>query len=409
MNKSDSERVASYLDDLGYKKTDKRIEADWVILTTCGVKQGAEDRVYGLLPRIKKDNKKVKIILTGCLSERVDVIKRMKDHVAVWLPITDLPQLAEKLGETKRIQSYKDYLNIKPNYDSRISAFVPIGNGCDNFCSYCVVPYARGREVYRDAAEIVEEVKNLVDKNYKEITLIAQNVNSYKSKKDKANFATLLKMVNDISGEFWVRFATSHPKDMSDELIDVIGGCGKVCKHVHLPVQSGNDDVLKAMNRKYTVKHYKGLIDKIRKKIPGVTITTDIIVGFPGETKEQFLGTVDLFEYSSYDMAYISKYSPRPGTEAEKLSDDVPHVEKQRREDVLMKILRCTALKNSKEFLNKSVEVLIEGKNKKGEFYGKTRSGKNVKCDGKDDSVVGRVVEVMIDYVEEFGVRGVIV
>lgn len=406
MNKSDSERVAACLIELGYSEAKLRTEANLVVLTTCGVRQSAEDRVYGLIPKIKKENKDAKILFTGCLSERKDVLRRVGDKIDYCLNINNLPKLAEILGEEIKIKSYKDYLDIIPSYTSSISAFVPIGNGCDNFCSYCVVPYARGREIYRDKNIIVDEVKSLVEKGYKEITLIAQNVNSYKSPGGDFDFPDLIVAVNEIPGEFWIRFATSHPKDMSEKLIDVIAACDKVCEHIHLPVQAGDNAILRAMNRGYNIEHYKKLLDSIYRKIPQAAISTDIIVGFPGETEEQFGMTEKLFEYANFDMAYIARYSLRPGTVAEKLKDNVSAEEKKEREERLMRILRRTALANSKKFLNKEVLGLIEGKNKNGEFYGKTRTAKNVKCRAKDDSVIGKIVKVKVDYAEEFGIAG---
>lgn len=314
MNKSDSERVAAVLEKQGYRWTGNKYRSDLVVVNTCGVRQSAEDRVYGLVPRIKKENKKAKIILTGCLVARVDVKRRLKEYVDVWLPIN---QIAD------------DYLKVKPKYNSEFSVFVPIGNGCNNFCSYCVVPYARGREVWRPAKDIIDEVKCLVKRRYKEIVLIAQNVNSYKL--GKVDFADLLKKVNNIPGDFQIKFITSHPKDMSDKLIKTMAGCEKVCHHVHLPIQAGDDAVLKAMNRKYTVKHYVGLIKKIRRAMPDASITTDIIVGFPGESKKQFNNTIKLFKEIKFSQAYIARYSPRPGTAAFKLADDVTPAEKKRR------------------------------------------------------------------------------
>jgi len=324
MNKSDSERVARVLEKQGYKQTGNKYRSDLVVINTCGIRQSAEDKVYGLVPRIKKENPKAKIILTGCLVARVDVKRRLKEYVDVWLPIN---QIAD------------DYLKIKPKYNSEFSVFVPIGNGCNNFCSYCVVPYARGRETYRPVKDIMGEVRDLVKKGYKEIILIAQNVNSYKSQippnpplsRGEIDFADLLKMVNNIKGNFHIKFATSHPKDMSDKLIKTMADCSKVLKEIHLPAQSGDNQVLKKMNRKYTVGHYKKIIKKIRRLMPRVLISTDIIVGFPGETRKQFNNTVKLFKEIKFNQAFIARYSPRPGTAAYKLKDDVTPTEKQKR------------------------------------------------------------------------------
>ncbi|MFH1744546.1 MAG: tRNA (N6-isopentenyl adenosine(37)-C2)-methylthiotransferase MiaB [bacterium] len=396
MNKSDSEKIATYLEDLGYKKSENKFKSDVVVITTCGVRQSAEDRVYGIVPKIKKNNPNTKIILTGCLSQRKDVRRRLEKYVDVWLPITELSGLAKKLGIKNNLSCNGDYLKINSKYDSKISAFVPIGNGCNNFCAYCVVPYARGREKYREAKEILSEIKSLVERGYKEIILIAQNVNSYQD--GKIRFPELLKMVNDVEGDFWIRFATSHPKDMSDELIKAVKECEKVCEHIHLPAQAGSNEILKFMNRKYTIENYLDLISKIRNNIPNVAITTDIIVGFPGETEKQFDDTVKLFKKVKYDMAYISGYSPRPGTAAEKLEDNISHEEKKKREEKLIKILRQTALDNNKKYINKTVEVLIE--NKKG---GKTRTGKMVKINNLKESLIGEFVKVKIREACDFG------
>lgn len=411
MNKSDSERISGYLELHGFKKTD-RDKAGLVFITTCGVRQSAEDRIYGLIPTIKKNNSGARIILTGCLSERKDVQKRLEEKVDIWLSITDLPKLADKLGLETKTELLDSYLKIAPKYESKYSAFVPIGNGCDNFCSYCVVPYARGREVYRDADEVVGEVKDLVSRGYKEVTLIAQNVNSYKS--GEIRFPDLLRMVNTIEGDFWIRFATSHPKDMNEDLIEAVAECDKLCRYIHLPVQAGDNDILEAMNRKYTVESYLGLLEKIRKILntdkflktrPEVSITTDTIVGFPGETVENFNNTVDLYKEAKYDMAYVARFSPRYGTAAAKMEDNVSPEDKKKREEILMEIVRKSSLENNKKYIGKAVKVLVEGRNKKGELYGKTETFKNVKInlDSGEGDYVGKFVEVVIDEAKDLG------
>lgn len=404
MNKADSERIANYLENLGYIES-PRNEANLVVLTTCGVRQSAEDRIYGLIPKIKKENKKSKIILTGCLSEREDVHQRLSNQVDIWLPIKELPKLAKRLGFNNINTCTEDYLKLKAKYSSKISAFVPIGNGCNNFCSYCVVPYARGREVYRPADDIISEVQSLINKGYKEITLIAQNVNSYYS--ENIDFSKLLRKINELKGSFWIRFATSHPKDMSDDLISAVAECKHICNYIHLPAQAGDDEVLARMNRKYNRKHYLKLIKKIKKQIPDVFLSTDIIVGFPGETKKQFNKTKKLFKKVKYDLAYIAQYSPRYGTASYKLKDDVPAKEKKRREEELMKILRKTALKNNRKYLNKIVEVLVENKNKNGKWCGKTANFRNVKINNvKDEDVIGKFLKVKITKIKDFGLEG---
>jgi tRNA-2-methylthio-N6-dimethylallyladenosine synthase len=403
MNFSDSERMSSFLDDLGYAETRQRSKADLVIINTCGVKQTSESRVYGLVPQLKKDNEGVKIVITGCVSGRPDVQRRMK-QVDLWLPIKDMTKLAEFLDSAQG-QLPDSYLKIAPKYNSRISAQVPIGTGCDNFCSYCVVPYARGREVYRSSAEIVSEVRDLVARGYKEINLIAQNVNSFKD--GEVNFAQLLKSVNCIEGNFWIRFVSSHPKDMSEELIKTIAECGKCCHHIHLPVQAGDDEVLARMNRKYTVEHYRNLLVLIRSYLPDVSITTDIIVGFPGETDEQFEHTADLAEWARFDNIYIGKYSQRPYTAAAKFKDDVIRLEKKRREEALMDIMRRTAAENHQKYLGQTTEILVE-QFSKGNFFGRTRDNTFVKISSKDigSDLVGQIVTVRITEARDFGMDG---
>ncbi len=426
MNKSDSERFATKMEELGYKQSRNKYEASFVIINTCGVRQTAESRIYGLIPSIKKKNKKAKIIITGCLVYRKDVRRRLDKEVDYWIPIVDIPELKLSSYNTNKKIKPIDYLSINPKCESDISALVPIGNGCNNFCTYCVVPFARDREVYRPANEIIKEVEYLVQKGYKEIILIAQNVNSYltpappirraslslarRGSEGEVDFADLLKMVNDIPGNFWIRFLTSHPKDMTDKLIKTISECEKVCRNIHLPVQAGDNKILKIMNRGYTVRHYKKLIKKIRQLMPEVSMTTDAIVGFPSETKKQFNNTKKLFKEVGYDMAYISQYSSRPDTAAEKLGDDVSQCEKRKREDEITEILKKTALENNKKYLGKTVEVLIEGKNRKGEWYGKTNTYKNVKIKILEEKVkAGEFYDVKITQAGNFGLEGVVV
>ena len=419
MNKADSERLAAYLETRAYSPLSNFKKANVVILTTCGVRQSAEDRVYGLANQIKKANPKTILILTGCLSNRADVKRRLKNQVDLWLPIIDLLSLDDKIKSLNNKKSpngdfvesqnnYQDYLSTKPQYSSKFSAYVPIGNGCNNFCAYCVVPYARGRETYRPAKEIIAEVQKLIKQGYKEIALIAQNVNSYKS--GSVDFADLVSTINSIKGDFWLRFVSSHPKDMSDKLIKTLAKSKKMCEHIHLALQSGDDEILRVMNRKYTSAHFSKLVKKIRlayakSKLP-VAITTDVIVGFPGETKAQFLNTVKIFNKLKFDFAYVSRYSPRFGTVSYKMKDNVSALEKKRRDEILMGIIAKTALVINKKYLKKVVEILVEGKNKKGEYYGKTRTFKNVRFLSDKKDLIGSFIKVKIDKVEKFGLKG---
>ena len=421
MNKADSERVVTFLENNNYQENKDWRDVDLIVLTTCGVRQSAENRVYGMVNTMRKTNKKAAVVITGCLAKRKDVMRRLIGKVDLFMPINELPNMLSLLKRTKpetvlsfdqvRELGGEKYLAIEPKYQSGYTAYVPIGNGCNNFCSYCVVPYARGREVYREAGEIINEVKSLINKGYKEVVLIAQNVNSFKS--DEYDFPKLLSKLIELPGHFWLRFSSSHPKDMSDELISVIGSSDKVCHHLHLAVQSGDDKILEAMNRKYTVAHYRELIKKVRTAKPGIVITTDLIVGFPGETEKQFEASAQLFRDLKFEMAYTAQYSPRPGTVSWNMTDDVPHEEKERREKILTDILAKSSLEANKKYIGQEVEVLVDGVNARGKYYGKTSGSKTVlftdKIGREKDKLVGCFVKVKILKNQNFGLEGVLV
>ena len=368
MNESDSERIAAVLERSGYKKTQKINSADLIVVNMCSVRQSAVDRIYGLVQKLKKLHpvksagggakqfNRVKTILTGCILQK-DKNKLVKEFNEV----IDIKNLTKK---------------IKPKYENKFSAVVPIMTGCNNFCSYCVVPYVRGREISKPSKEIICEIKNLVKRGYKEIWLLGQNVNSYKDK--GINFPKLLKMAGNIPGDFWIRFTSSHPKNFSDELIDIMAKDVKITPYLNLPVQAGDNKILNRMNRPYTIGQYKNTVKKVRVKIPNITLSTDIIVGFPEETKKQFENSAKLFKKIKYDMAYISIYSPRSGTTAAKMKDNVSKKEKIRRKRILNEILKKTALEKNRKYIGKTVEVLpIEYEN--GFLSGKSFHYKNVK------------------------------
>lgn len=327
MNVSDSERIAGFLELHKFKLARDINSADLVIFNTCGVRQMAEDRAYGQIYNLKKKCPKIIIILTGCLANREDVQRRLKDKVDLFCEIKNFPKKIGSLLRPPRSKYEQNYLNIKPKYFTSFSAYVPIMTGCNNFCSYCVVPYARGREVSRPADEIIKEVNNLAKKNYKEIILLGQNVNSYSYKKTR--FADLLNKIARNNSKINFKFLTSHPKDFSEDLMRVIAKNENISREIHLPVQAGSDRILKAMNRPYTQKYYLNLIKKIKKIIPEASFTTDIIVGFPGETKKDFAESVKIFKKVGYNEAYINKYSPRPGTAAWKIKETVSLPEKK--------------------------------------------------------------------------------
>ena len=322
MNKSDSERIATILENQGYQPASKENEADLIVVNMCSVRQSAVDRVYGLIPKFKKlreKKPKLKTVLTGCILKE------------------DKPKFAKGFDQ---ILKFKDLLNYQPKYQQKFIAFIPISNGCNFNCAYCVIPSTRGRLVCRDHDEILKEAKEVIKKGFREIWFLGQNVNDYTSPIDSAiNFSKLLKMVNDIPGNFQIRFTSPNPKNFSDELIETLAQCKKFGKYLNLPIQSGDNKVLKRMGRNYTIGEYKALIKKIREKIPKIKLSTDVIVGFPGETEKQFENTVKLFKEIKFNYAYIAKYSPRPGTAAFKLEDNVPLIEKKRREKCLRNLL----------------------------------------------------------------------
>lgn len=428
MNYTDSERIASVLEKIKYKKSSNAKDADLVLINMCSVRQSAVDRVFGKindLAKLKTKKLGFKIILTGCVLKADR--QKFKNKVDLILDIKDLQKLPKILDSKYSLFDVENYLKIKPKYQSSFSAFLPIMTGCNNFCSYCAVPYTRGREISRSAKDILNEANNLIKNGYKEIWLLGQNVNSYHSPISTnmatndtnrysrklvskfvnirdINFPKLLKMTNNIKGNFWIRFTSSHPKDFSDELINVMAEGGKITEYLNLPAQSGDDEILKKMKRPYKIRQYKAIIKKIRKKIPGISLSTDIIVGFPGETKKQFENSVKLFKKIKYDMAYIAKYSPRPGTTANKLNDNVSFKEKERRYKFLTEVLKKTALENNKKYIGREVEVLIDSR-KERVYFGKTRTYKNVKI-RSDKNLIGRFVKAKIINVLPWGMEG---
>jgi len=334
MNKSDSERISTILENKGYQSASKENEADLILVNMCSVRQSAVDRVFGFgqkLKKLKALNPKLKTILTGCILKQ-DKRKFRKKFDEIW--------------------EMKNYFEIAPKCQNRFQTLIPISNGCNNFCSYCVVPYTRGplichthKEILKEVKEVVKKglnpIRNAISNGAREIWLLGQNVNDYNSPTEqKINFAKLLEMVNDIPGDFKIRFMSPHPADFTDELIDVMAKSKKIAKYLNLPVQSGDNEILKKMNRPYTIEQYKNLVKKIRKKIPDINLTTDVIVGFPGETQSQFKNTVKLFKEIKFNLAYIAKYSPRPGTAAFRMKDNVPLKEKKRREKILRELIK---------------------------------------------------------------------
>ena len=385
MNRSDSERIASVLEGMKYEPTLSQKEADLIVINMCSVRQHAVDRVYGLSPQfnaLKSKNKALKVIITGCMLKPDK--KKLEELYDFVLDKEDLENWPNIIKNKKSLKSVSDYLSIKPKYDNNIQAFVPISNGCDNFCTYCAVPFTRGRLVSRNYKDILEEVKELIKKGYKEIWLLGENVNSYKS--GKYNFAKLIKEIDKIEGDFWLRFTSPHPKDFSDELINALKESPKFVPYINLPAQNGDNIILRKMNRPYTREKYIDLVKKIRKTFNNdIAISTDIIVGFPTETKQQFKNTEKLLKEVKFDMAFIAPYSPRPQSFAhEKLENDVPKKEKKKREQSLLNILRKTALEKNKELLNKDIDVLVL-EYKDGYCMGRTKHNKAIRFESEKD------------------------
>lgn len=385
MNYSDAERISAVLESLGYEKTEVENESDLILTIACSVRQTAIDRIYGkskVWQKLKTKNQNLKTVLTGCVLEKDR--KKMTEVFDVIFEIDELAKLPGLLGaelapEKKSILGKSgEYLGIAPVYDSKFRALVPIMTGCNNFCSYCAVPYTRGREKSRPVEEIYLEVSDLVKKGFKEITLLGQNVNSY-----QFGFVDLLKRLDEIDGDYRIYFYSNHPKDMSDELIEIMPKLKHFPPYIHLPLQSGDDEILKRMNRHYTVEQYLGLVSKIRKAMPDVTLTTDVIVGFPGETEEQFEKTMEVARIAKYDMIFIGQYSPRPGTLSSKLEDDIPKAVKKDREKVLTNLLAEILKETNQKLVGTTQKVLID--EQKGDMlYGRTEGYKVVEIENRD-------------------------
>lgn len=429
MNYSDSERVASVLQKLGYEKTEKPREADLYLFNTCSIRQKGEDRVFGMMRTLaewKKRNPTLKLALTGCMVRKTstqNTDKENRDGLLARLPmldfvfkITDTHKLGSILLEAEHkpfteeesdTSGRLDYLSVNPDYSSAFQAFVPIQIGCDKFCTYCIVPYARGREQSRPMKEILEECKVLVENGCKEITLVGQTVNSYgKSGLDKLHgkfaeyedpFVELLERIDKLGekGLNRLRFTSPHPYDFTDSLINAHAKLKTLTPHIHLPVQAGDDLTLQKMNRKYTVEEYKNIIKKFRSAVPDCSVTTDIIVGFCAETEEQFENTYWLYEDLRFDMAYIARYSERPGTVSVKaFKDDVPREEKARRWHKLNNILGEYSGEYHKKMVGRELEVLVESHDEEtGECEGRSRENKTVQFKGSPE-LVGTIQKV---------------
>lgn len=413
MSEHDAEILAGQLEQMGYQKADSQADADIILLVTCCVRETAENKVWGLLGRLRKlkqHNPNLIIGICGCLPQQKGMGENIKkrfryvDLIFGTHNIQELPRLIDQLRQTQHtvLEIWPEAGEIKENIQLRrspgLKAWVTIMHGCNNFCTYCIVPYVRGRERSRQPEDIVAEVEQLVVQGYKDITLLGQNVNSYgKELNPPCDFADLLRRLNKITNLKRLRYVTSHPRDFTDKLIDVIAASDKVCENFHLPIQAGSNRILKKMNRGYTREQYLELIEKIRAKVPGAAITTDIMVGFPGETEEDFTDTLDIVRKVRYDGAFTFVYNVRPGTPAAKMPNQVPAEVKTRRIQQLIDLQNNISWNKNKELIEKIEEVLVEGptKNNLQRLAGRTRTNKLVTFEG-NPNLVGNFVQVKI-------------
>lgn len=425
MNEHDSENIAGMLKSMGYVLADDPFKAEVVVLNTCSVREHADKRFYGMLGQFKKrrdENKDTRIVcVCGCMPQQPRVQDEIKKSFS-WVDVVfgtqtigDFPRLLnDRISTGKKQFSITANNSIVPDEKEskrlhKHKALVNITYGCNNFCTYCIVPYTRGREKSRSLEDVVREVKKLVADGAIEVMLLGQNVNSFID--DKGNtFPTLVRAINDIEGLERIRFMTSNPKDLSDELIDCYKTCEKLCKHIHLPVQSGSSSVLKRMNRRYDREKYIDIINKLKLACPDIAITTDIIVGFPGETEEEFEDTLSLVEYVKYDSAFTFIYSPREGTPAAGFSDQIPYDIKHERFERLNEVVNKYSLEKNERLSDKTVKVLIDGSSRKGDesYSGRTDGFKLVNVSSGRD-ITGRLVDVRITECKTFSIDGVLV
>lgn len=413
MNVVDSEQIAALLTGIGYSQVDSAEEADLVLLNTCSVRDKAERKVYGHLGRFKpiKDRRPDLIIgVGGCVAQQEG--EKMLEKVA-YLDLVfgthnihRLPELVQEVEESRQrgcetnFQDRETRLNLFPerSVQDSVTRFVTVMQGCDNFCSYCIVPHVRGREISRPSGEIIAEVKGLVAQGVREITLLGQNVNSYNLKSaEDVSFPQLLQRINGIDDLQRLRFATSHPKDLTTELINCFGSLDKLCKHIHLPFQSGSDRILKLMNRGYSAAEYLHKVERLKKVCPEIRLTTDIIVGFPGESEADFQATLDLIKKVRYADAFTFLYSPRVETAAAKMDDDQSSVQKQQRFDRLLKLQQQISAEIWKTDSDQVLEVLVEGESRQGEgqMFGRTTWNRIVNFQGSTN-LIGQTVKVKI-------------
>jgi len=426
MNENDSERLMGMMSEMGYIETDNVEEADLVIFNTCCVRENAEEKVYGklgALKKLKREKPELIISVCGCMMQQPEVVnyvKKVYKNVDLIFGTHNLymfPELLYTAIQEKRtvIEVWESTGQIAEDMPIErkdgVKAWVTVMYGCNNFCSYCIVPYVRGRERSREIEDVVKEVTFLAAEGYKEVTLLGQNVNSYgKDLGEGTTFAKLLYALNSVEGIDRIRFATSHPKDLSNELIIAMKECSKVCEHLHLPVQAGSTKVLHEMNRKYTKEDYLALVARVRKEIPDISLTTDIIVGFPGETEEDFEETLDVMRKVKFDSAYTFLYSKRTGTPAAKRQEQVSEKVMKDRFQRLLEVQNEISKELNDKLYGETLEVLVEGQSKNNEEFmtGRTRTNKVVNFKGGQE-LKGKLVKVKIDKTLTWSLDGEIV
>lgn len=465
MNKSDSERVSTVIEQMGYRWASNEDDADLLGVIACSVRQKAIDKVYTKINKWnnRKSNRNLATFITGCVLPE-DRRKFLKLFDIIF-QISELPQFPEMLKQYGVVtpfslkkeddlteQSYAEmpgnsasqfkvltldnkktivgqpvlmkepekkisgFWNVQPHYQSEFEAFIPIQNGCDKFCTFCAVPYTRGREISRPSAEIMEELKLLVQKGYKSITLLGQNVNSYglDNRSEEITFPELLERIGkygDKSGkDFWVYFTSPHPRDMTPEVFEIIARHKCLAKQIHLPLQSGDDKVLIRMNRNHSLGDYRKIIDSFRKTIPQATLFTDIIVGFTGETDEQFKNTMKAMEEFKFHMAYIARYSPRPGAASSRWDDDISHEVKKERLHILSELLQKHSREHNDEMIGKIYKVLVTGKDRKGKYLTGYNEGRIIiRITSDDTGLIGKFVDIKITSAADFATEGELV
>lgn len=422
MNEHDSENIAGMLEALDYSHTPNPEEADVVVMNTCSVREHADKRFFGMLGQFKKQKKNNPdfiICICGCMPQQPHIVEEIRKSFS-WVDIVFGTQTIAEFPNLlmERIRTGKKQFSIIANNETipeekeskrefAHKALVNITYGCNNFCTYCIVPYTRGREKSRSLRAVKQEIINLVNDGVKEVMLLGQNVNSFRDA-DGNNFAALIRALDEVEGLERIRFMTSHPKNLSDELIACFGDCKKLCHNIHLPVQSGSDEVLRRMNRHYNRERYMKIVEKLRATCPDLSISTDIIVGFPGETEEDFLDTLSLVREVEYDSAFTFIYSPRVGTPAAKYDNQIPENIKHERFDRLVEeVNRCSAKKNS-EYLGKIVTVMVDGpsKNDAGAWSGRTDTFKLVNFTSEEPLTEGQMVSVRITETKTFSLDG---